>query len=248
MSDKPKLLIDVGNTHLKYTWFTNDILENLPSHSLSFKALPSLLVHKPEVLICSVKSTAANDELIKQLNFANVTYCLALTKSKEFGITNSYKNVSNMGTDRWMAILGADALVSEDFIAVDAGTAITCDFVANKQHLGGWIAPGLSMLRSTVVSNTQRVFDFSDVEAQLSLGTDTANCVANGALAQILGMIQQAHSLMQLHSQQFTLVITGGDRHSIAQHLRLKGLNLVLHNNLVLAGLARLSEKETTFN
>lgn len=246
MSGQPKLLIDVGNTQLKYTWFSSaQTIAELQSTTIAIDRLTELLDNKPQVFLCSVKSNELTDLLVQKLQLAELDYCLVETKSLEFGIKNSYQTVSNMGSDRWMAMLGADVLVNTDVAVIDAGTAITCDFIVSKQHLGGWIAPGLGMLRSTVVSKTQRVFDFSEIEAQLSPGQDTANCVANGAMAQIIGMILQAISFMQKHSAQFTVVITGGDREVIMSQLPDNDANIIVHNNLVLAGLARLSIKNS---
>ncbi len=244
VSDQPKLLIDVGNTQLKYTWFeSTDLISDLQSTTIELESWPSLLAGKPQVLLCSVKSHDLTVAIVNQLKLAKLDYRIAETQAEAFGIQNSYQTVTNMGSDRWMAMLGADLLVNNDVLVVDAGTAITCDFIVNKQHLGGWIAPGLGMLRRTVVSNTQRVFDFSDTKAQLSPGKDTANCVANGAMAQIIGMIMQAAAIMQTHSAQFSIVLTGGDRNTIQNQLPENQLDIIVHNNLVLAGLARLSLK-----
>lgn len=245
MSDRPSLLIDVGNTQLKYTWFKHSqTFDNLQNTIIARELLATLLHDKPKVFICSVKSEKITGAIIEQLKQAGVQYCLAETKATEFGIKNSYQTLTNMGSDRWMAMLGADAIADNDIVVIDAGTAITCDFIVNKQHLGGWIAPGLEMLRRAVVSNTHRVFDFKDIIPQLSPGQDTANCVANGAIAQIVGMIMQAITLMQKQSMRFNVVITGGDRDIIAQKLQENAVDIVMHKNLVLVGLARLSMKK----
>ena len=45
-----------------------------------------------------------------------------------------------MGVDRWLAILGAAKLTDKPFAVIDAGTAVTVDFVADGQHLGGRLA------------------------------------------------------------------------------------------------------------
>jgi type III pantothenate kinase len=231
----------VGNTHLKYTWFEPSVaLANIRSEVIALEQLPSLLSEKPEVFLCSVKSNVVTSSIITLLTNANVVHKLAVTKAVQFGIQNSYKHVNNMGCDRWMAILGADAVVDTDLVVIDAGTAITCDFIVNKQHLGGWIAPGFGLLRETVVNRTQRVFDFSDVVPKLTPGTDTANCVANGAFAQTIGIIAQAQQLMMRHSRRFSIVLTGGDRSIIERQLRQDSAKVLVHSNLVLAGLARL--------
>jgi type III pantothenate kinase len=236
------LLIDVGNTKLKYTWFDASTgLGDITSESIDIENLASLLRPDIEVFVCSVRSAQINQQIAEQLQSAKLKYQFAETQKQQFGIINSYKNEQHMGSDRWLAMLGADALVEGDVLVVDAGTAITCDFVIKKSHLGGWIAPGLAMLRKTVVNNTQRVFEFDTIHPEVAPGNDTANCVANGALAQIIGMTKQAENIMCSRSEQFSLVLTGGDREIVAQQLCKDNLSVIVHNNLVLAGLARLS-------
>jgi type III pantothenate kinase len=242
VSGPSNLLIDVGNTQLKYSWFSaKQPLSEISSTSIELAAFPSLLINKPNVYISSVKSNEVNDQLVAALERLDLTYTFASTQKQQFGIVNSYQTVSNMGCDRWMAIIGADAIVNEDVLVIDAGTAITCDFIAKKQHIGGWIAPGLSMLRNTVVNNTQRVFDFDDVVPTLAPGNDTANCLANGAFAQIIGMIEKAEEIMCSHSEQFSIIVTGGDKKVLTNALNNQNKRIHSHNNLVLAGLARLS-------
>lgn len=241
MSDQPSLLIDVGNSQLKYTWFDcTQGLTDIQSTGIAIESLGKLFATQPEVFISSVKSKEVTDHIIEQLKLSGVKYTVAETKAYEFGIKNSYQHTANMGSDRWLAMLAADALANQDVLVVDAGTAITCDFIVGKAHLGGWIAPGLKMLRSAVVANTHRVFDFADTVAHVAPGQDTANCVANGALAQIVGMVRQARVIMKNHSSSFTLVMTGGDKDIIAQELGETANDVIIHNNLVLAGLARI--------
>lgn len=244
MSERPRLLLDLGNSHLKYTWFDHtQALSEIKSKVISMECLGSLLVNKPDVWLCSVKSAALTTTIIHEIESTGLNYFLAESRASEFGIQNSYRQVKNMGSDRWMAIIASQALTDKDVIVIDAGTAITCDFIVNKQHLGGWIAPGLSMLRSTVVANTNRVFDFSDTLAQILPGQDTTNCVANGALAQILGMVMQATVMMQKYSKNFAILLTGGDRTKIAHQIDNGENELVIYDNLVLIGLARISHK-----
>ncbi|MBT1451214.1 type III pantothenate kinase [Glaciecola sp. XM2] len=239
MSGQSKLLIDIGNTKLKYCWYQEgESLQDIKGKTISLDDINTLLLDKPIVHFCSVKADAYNEHIIHLLKAAEVPFYQAHTKALQFGISNSYKTVSNMGSDRWLAMLGADALSSKDVLVIDAGTAVTCDFVVSRQHIGGWIAPGLKMLRASVAANANRVFDFEDVISALIPGTGTAECVANGALAQLVGMAHQAYLTMQTKSDDFTVIISGGDAGAIVQSM---SNNWLVHDNLVLAGLARIS-------
>ena len=53
--------------------------------------------------------------------------------------------------DRWLAMVGAFQLRRNAMLVVDLGTAVTADLVdENGLHLGGYICPGLSLLRKSV--------------------------------------------------------------------------------------------------
>jgi type III pantothenate kinase len=201
---KRDLLLDVGNTSIKYAWYVypNNIAD-LQILRCSLAGLPDLLTELKEsagrCYLGSVKDDEVNQNIAQLCKTAGVKHEQVQTQSKQFGVTNAYAQVSNMGVDRWLAIIGAGALTTNHFIVIDAGTAITCDFVVNEAHLGGWIAPGLRMARQSVVQNTQRVFDNQVLPGSLQAGTDTPDCVAQGALAQLTGMVNQAAQRMRMY-------------------------------------------------
>jgi type III pantothenate kinase len=239
VSEKPSLLIDIGNSNFKYTWYNNATsLADIKGKTIDVEGISELCKDAKRVYFCSVKSDVITDHFIENLKYIGVHYFQAQTQKEQFGITNSYAKVANMGSDRWLAMLAADALVNKDVLVVDAGTAITCDFIVAGNHKGGWIAPGLKMLRESVASKTGRVFNFEHLRPQLSPGDDTADCVANGALAQIIGMVHQAREFMHTQTQDYEVLISGGDKNIIFENIN---FDHHLHDNLVLAGLARIS-------
>ena len=117
-----------------------------------------------------------------------------------------------------------------------------------NQHLGGWIAPGLEMARTAVVNKTKKVFDEYQQLSLLSLGNNTPECVANGALAQLVGMLSQASKLMQQKCAKYQIYISGGDAPLLINAFNEleKNQNKVNVNyleNLVLVGLAKLAHE-----
>ena len=103
-----------------------------------------------------------------------------------------------------------------DLLIVDAGTALTLDWVSEtQQHLGGWIIPGMKLQQEAVISNTAKVLSRPGVASVLNLGTDTDSCVENGALAAVSGAIRLGWQLKPAKH----LVLTGGDADKIATYL-----------------------------
>ena len=263
MSDQANLLIDVGNSSIKYAWYSYpNAIDDITVLRTSLQSLDVLVEQASTCWLCSV----VNDETCEAIRLIckrlNVPFHQSCTQTQQFGVRNAYAKPSNMGVDRWMAILAASHLCDKgeqsNFIVIDAGTAITCDFVVANAHIGGWIAPGLSMARNTVVSNTKKVFDIYQELHILGIGTDTPECVAQGALAQLSGMIMQACAMMQSHCIKFDLYISGGDapllinvisKSVLAQQSAAQVRPTINYlENLVLIGLAKIAHETLAEN
>mgnify|MGYP003652705160 CR=1 FL=1 len=86
-----------------------------------------------------------------------------------------------MGADRWHAMYAAWQADEGGFAVVDAGSAITIDYVADTgAHLGGYILPGKQMMLRSLRQDAARIgFDVSDVQAA-EPGASTTECVQHG--------------------------------------------------------------------
>jgi type III pantothenate kinase len=74
------------------------------------------------------------------------------------GVINSYDEPWRLGVDRWLAVIEAWHCSDGAPVAVfDLGTAAKLDVVVNGEHQGGYIVPGLNMMRDTLQSNTRKV-------------------------------------------------------------------------------------------
>jgi type III pantothenate kinase len=256
--DRPSLLLDIGNTSIKYAWysFPNDIAD-LHVLRTSLDSIPTLLEQSSSCLLCSVVNNETNDIVSKLCEKANVLFHQANTLASQFGVVNAYATPQNMGVDRWMAIIASSALCDKgdanNFIVVDAGTAITCDFVVGNKHVGGWIAPGLTLARKAVVSQTKKVFDEQQTLHELAVGVDTPECVAQGALAQLTGMLSQACKIMQSKCTKYEIYMSGGDAPLLINAFTQlenenKRVSINYLENLVLIGLAKTAHENIAKN
>ena len=258
MLDQPSLLLDIGNTSIKYAWysFPNDIAD-LQVLRTTIDSIEELLEQASDCWLCCVVSDDTTGVIKGLCDKVNIECHQSTTHSMQYDVKNAYATPKNMGVDRWMAIIASSYLCDKgqqsNFLVIDAGTAITCDFVVANNHVGGWIAPGLAMARSAVVSNTQRVFDDQHTLHNLDVGTDTPECVSQGALAQLSGMLIQACNVMQSRCNKFDLFISGGDAPLLInvftqlQNISLRpSINYL--ENLVLIGLARTAHDKMAKN
>lgn len=163
----------------------------------------------------------------------------ALPAQQLAGVSNGYADYQRLGMDRWLAILGAYQLAGTACLVLDLGTAVTADLVdAAGRHLGGYIGPGLALMRRSLFTHTSRIRYGEQPQLsgrELAPGSNTRDAVENGCQLMLQGFIlcQLEQARMRLGSS-FEVFVTGGDA-SVAMAL-LPGARHV--NDLVFHGLA----------
>ena len=74
------------------------------------------------------------------------------------GVHNRYADPSQLGTDRWAALIGARSICAGACVVVGAGTAVTVDaLTATGDFVGGLIIPGLSLMADALARDTARL-------------------------------------------------------------------------------------------
>ena len=105
-------------------------------------------------------------------------------------LVSGYRKPEQLGIDRLLAMVAARAQTRQPLCVVDAGTAVTIDFVDPQgRHLGGFILPGLRMFRQCLLDNTAIPRD-QDVEEQALLGRDTPTAVALAGRFAVSGIVE----------------------------------------------------------
>lgn len=245
MSEGSKwLLIDIGNTSIKYALANaNTDPEHLDvQRAENLNELTTFLAEVQHVALASVREPENLSMFIDVLHIQGKQVHIAQTKKiQRIGaahLKNSYKTPENMGVDRWLAMIAgvyfAERLAQHNVLVVDAGTAITCDVVVGHLHKGGFIAPGLYMLKRALYQNTEKVFGTDDTPETIMLGKDTPECVDAGCLAQVQGIVKQAQEQMQNYAEKYLLLISGGDQRYLAN---LQQNPKIYIENAVLSGL-----------
>lgn len=133
------------------------------------------------------------------------------------GVQNGYDDFSALGLDRWLAMLGAYSLAQKACLVLDLGTAVTSDFVsANGKHRGGYICPGLPLLRSQLREHTRRIrYDdavVNEMIKDMGPGRATAQAAERGCLLMLRGFVDTQIALAAEHlGEDFEVFVTGGD-------------------------------------
>jgi type III pantothenate kinase len=137
----------------------------------------------------------------------------AVQTGERFGdLRVAYSEPSRFGVDRWLGLIGARAMGADPLLVLDAGTAVTFDLaLADGQHLGGLILPGIEMMRGSLLSGTSIPRIESD-PADAFWATDTGPAVAAGSLHAIAALASRLHDRLAEHARaEPRLVLTGGD-------------------------------------
>jgi type III pantothenate kinase len=151
------------------------------------------------------------------------------------GVTNSYASPERLGVDRWLAMIAAWQQAHCAVCVVDAGSALTIDFLDGRGvHTGGYILPGVTMMEVALREGTDRV-RFGDAPRDcLAPGRSTESAVLNGLQLAQVGAVELA---LTRFGQGETLVFTGGNGNTLMRLLNRGG---TFQEDLVLEGLGHL--------
>lgn len=217
-----KIFIELGNTSIKVAVSINGIYKLLGSVKHHAKVSESLnetfdidTDEVSQVYVCSVANVSINAELTQYIHQTFQVYPTFLaTQPESCGIKCGYERFENFGVDRWMAIIGACGHTSQPTIIVDAGTALTIDVVVDKQHQGGFIVPGLGVLRESLFENTaipRSSMTLDEIPEGL-LAKDTDNAIMGGTLYMLSAFINTLLENLETETgRRFRCIGTGGD-------------------------------------
>ena len=207
--------IDIGNTFLKWrlvseqrvvqkgSVLTQDVAQT------TFQSITDVVIEKVRV------GSVASVERDKQLagicrHLWQIEPVFAKTSMQCAGVINSYQDPSKMGVDRWLAMIAAYKVVKKAVVVIDCGSAITVDYVtAEGKHQGGYIIPGLRLMRQSLLQNTAQVrFEKDQTRGVTHPGVSTAEAVLHGSAYLFKAL---AHELKRDLDSEVDMFITGGD-------------------------------------
>jgi len=239
------LLIDYGNTRLKWRLVSSVGVEHEGATAEGAQALQSALGNYGRAITRVAVSMVGSEQAMAALSatlekFTRASIRFYWSEQVRDGLRNGYVDVSLMGADRWHAMLGAWQASRSGVAVVDAGSALTVDYIApGGQHLGGYILPGLQMMRESLHRGAARVGFDDAVSLSTVPGTNTSDCVNHGLSWLNVGIVEHIErDVIDLGLE--SVVITGGD----AERLLALGLKGEHRPGLVFEGLALVDQAE----
>ena len=222
------LFIDIGHSTVKWKTFSSKISKE-SVESFSASSLPN---NK-----CVWLSAVAHANIVDSIKreFANVE--LVLPCKKHGNLTIAYQTPSELGVDRFLAMLGAiENYPSANLLVIDLGSALTIDIVNDDgAHKGGLIMPGLMALRKSFTK-----FSTENMSQSLTgLQNNTKDAWLSGTETMLIVTIKEQIKDFQSQYSNGVVLLTGGDITKLSNELP-QSLNYF--ENLVLDGLVSYAE------
>jgi type III pantothenate kinase len=261
-----KLLIDLGNTRLKWAFTLPGIwqagatvhrgtdLVGVLDLAFGAKGAPAA------IWVSSVAGEGARQTLTQwmQTHWGKRPYFIQ-AQAATLDVRNSYREPGQLGVDRWAALIAARQLVNGAACIVDCGTAVTIDALsADGVFLGGVIFPGLHLLRQSLVQGTAGLTQGAGgasvpraprLDPIVDEGGNVASCQARstadairaGAYFGLCGAIQRVIAEHRaVLGADAKVVLTGGDADRVKEQL---GMAVLHAPDLVLKGLDRMANE-----
>jgi len=243
------LCIDQGNSRTKVALFDDGKLVK----SLIYKTFHAADVERLFSLYPitdSIISSVVNIEpaVVNMLNRRSQHFVL-FDHFTPLPITNTYHSPETLGQDRLAAAVGAAAMCpNENLLIIDAGSAITYDFVSDQnEYVGGNIAPGIKM-RLTILNRMTKKLPMVEVEENELIplfGKTTRDAIAAGVIRGIAFEVKGYIRTLSERCEHYAIFLTGGHAPYIINNCRFgksETNTFKVEKNLVLIGLNRILE------
>jgi type III pantothenate kinase len=214
------LLIDAGNTRTKAAWHNGTGLHGFRSFSTpDWEQEVATMIgqgNPPDAVVwLNVGRLEGVEAAQVWERMDKVPFFFPISHQTPLPFRNGYQTPHTLGMDRVAAVAGAQAVFpGRPLLVIDAGTAITYDFLDDKgTYRGGGISPGIKMRFAALHTFTAKlplIEHLPEIPPLVGYSTESSmrSGVVNGVLAELEGIMQayqkQADGKLQV-------VITGGD-------------------------------------
>lgn len=238
------IVVDVGNTRVKCAFFES----LLPSFDgcdmvLLYEKIAQLKKEGAKLNILLAGSGEVDDSLRQTLKEKS-DFWMEAHSGMPLPIEICYDTPETLGIDRIAACVGAKSLFpGRPLLVIDAGTAITFDYVSCEGvFLGGNISPGVEIRFRALNQFTARLPHVSPEMSYDFVGKTTGKAILSGVMS---GICFEINGYIRQFTEQEpggVVVFTGGDSRlfvgkllkniEMCSELGLVGLNEILRYNL----------------
>ena len=222
------LFVDIGNSAIKWRTLDSEVFSQ-SVNNFSPKSLPN----NQSIWLSAV----AHPEIVKAIEMEFLDVEVVKSLSHFSSLTIAYKEPLDLGSDRFLAMLGAlKHFPDRNMLIIDVGSALTIDVVNdNGEHQGGLIMPGLEALRGSFAkfaTNNQNL-------NSASLQTSTEEAWLSGTQEMLISSIKEQITGFESEQSDGIVILTGGGIRYLLSELP-ETVNYF--DNLVLDGLESYSK------
>ena len=238
------LIFDIGNSSTKVAvfngWKKIKSLRTRHFHCDEIAKMMGLYEDKMEKAI--VSSTKDIPDFIIDLATPDIPFVHILSAASKLPFKIEYETPATLGSDRIAAIAGAQLhFPGKKVLVIDAGSAITFDYLAGKAFKGGNISPGISMRFKALNKFTAKLPLASTTQKFSSPGKNTMEAITAGVINGIVYEINEYIRTFEKKHKEPVVVLTGGDSGYLREKIGFKvnympdividGLNYILEYN-----------------
>lgn len=236
------IAIDIGNTGGKYGIFEEDALV-AQGNFKEQEGLPQEVASQTfdNAIVASVSGGA--EQIKAGLSVSGSI--VMLSAQTALPVSVDYKTPETLGADRIAGAVAANYFFpGRNCLVIDAGTAITYDFInAAGRYQGGGIAPGIQMKFKALHNFTGRLPLVQGIKEKFPLiGQTTQESLESGVLGGTVAEVEGIIGAYRQKSEQLVVILCGGDagffestiKHPIfvIPELVLIGLQRILRHNV----------------
>ena len=210
----------VGNTRTRVAWLAGgevhdpQSIENADTAGIAASAKQLKARYSGKAFVIATVQKAVAEMIETLLTPEGDVYLVG--RDLQIPISHTLDDASTVGQDRLLDALGAYSKLKEACVVVDAGTAVTIDFVDGEGTFhGGIIAPGVRMMLTSMHQYTSALPELAYEAPKPErgpFGKDTAHAMRLGVTNALIGLVRSTVEKYAEHYQAFPPVIaTGGD-------------------------------------
>ena len=248
------LALDIGNTRLKWALYDTPRSDaKVLDHGAEFLENIDKLAEGPwkalaaprHVLGCVVAGDVIRRRVEDQMESWDVAPQWVIASEYEAGLRNGYDHPTRLGSDRWVAMIGAYQHMllqgaNRAMVVVMVGTAVTVEAVdASGKFLGGFILPGHGIMLRALESGTAGLHvPTGEVKP---FPTNTSDALTSGGTYAIAGAVECMVQHVRQHcGEEPKCIMTGGAAWKMAPSMT-RPFELV--DNLIFDGLLYIGQK-----
>jgi len=236
------LAVDIGNSAIKFGLFEGDKLtskfsiptkRNATADDIKLAVGDRLSNSIDDVIVCSVVPDIEESmgSFLSSVTSADPVF---INNSFDFGLKINYDPLDSLGTDRLVNAFAAVEKYGVPCIVCSLGTATTIDVVnADREFLGGIIAPGLDAMAEALVLGAPRLPKVAAEKPENLVGNSTADSIQSGIYNGYVAMVE---GLLEKISSEFGIektILTGGNAKALSGG--------IVEGDLMLIGLRHLA-------